>query len=74
MRVADVVVANVLQLGPFRFRLPATCFLQVHPAMAGVLSGIVADCAGDVDGRSALDLYGGIGVHGLELARRLPEV
>lgn len=58
------------QLGGFRFRLPASCFFQVHAEMAAVVTDVVAECAGDVRNQKLLDLYGGVGVHGLELARR----
>ena len=52
-----------------RFRVGPTSFFQVHPAAAEQLFGTVIDWAGPGDGREALDLYTGVGVLALLLAR-----
>ncbi len=52
-----------------RFRVGPTSFFQVHPAAAERLFGTVMDWAGPGDGREALDLYTGVGVLALLLAR-----
>jgi 23S rRNA (uracil1939-C5)-methyltransferase len=50
------------------FRVPAGTFLQVHPAAADRLLRFVLDRSGSP--QDVLELYGGIGVLGLALARR----
>lgn len=61
-------------LGGIRFRLPAAAFVQVNPLAAERLLEAVAEWAGDVAREPVLDLYGGVGVLGLSLARRGAEV
>ncbi len=51
------------------FRIGPTSFFQVHPAAAERLFATVLDWAGAADGRPALDLYTGVGVLALLLAR-----
>ena len=58
------------RVGQTTFRLPAVSFIQVSTEMATALSELVIDCAGAVDGGEVFDLYGGVGVYGLALARR----
>ena len=53
-----------------RFRVGPTSFFQVHPAAAEALFGTVTAWAGDGEGRAALDLYTGVGVLALLLARQ----
>ena len=62
------------RVGATTFRLPAACFAQVNTEMANELVDLVNECAGEVRGRRAIDLYGGIGIYGMELARRGAEV
>lgn len=50
------------------FRVPAGTFLQVHDSAAELLCRHVLEGAGTPG--SVLELYGGIGTHGLALARR----
>jgi len=54
--------------GRIRFRVPAGCFTQVNSDWSARLPALVAECAGDVARADVVDLYGGIGVHGLALA------
>lgn len=53
-------------------RLPVrgAAFLQVNRDAAEALRGRVLEAAGDVDGRSVVDAYCGVGVYGRALARR----
>ena len=57
-------------IGSFHLELPAASFAQVSAAGAEELLRLVADLAMPVSGRSAIDLYGGVGLFGMELARR----
>lgn len=52
------------------YQLPAASFIQVNTEMADVMTSLVVECAGPLEGARALDLYGGVGVHGMALARR----
>jgi len=52
------------------FRLPAATFVQVNNAAAAELVRLVVEGAGPPDGARVLDLYGGVGVHGLALLAR----
>lgn len=54
--------------GGTKFRIPAGSFTQVHDAAAERLIDAVVERAGEVSGRTVLDLYGGIGVYGWRLA------
>ena len=56
-------------LGGNRFTLPASTFFQVNPWAAEDLVRLVVDLAGPVAGSGVLELYGGVGVFGLALAR-----
>lgn len=56
-------------VGGFTFRVPLTGFTQVNLDWTARLPELVRETAGEVLRRDVLDLYGGIGVHGLELAR-----
>jgi 23S rRNA (uracil1939-C5)-methyltransferase len=62
------------RIGEMTFRLPAASFLQVNTEAAGLLLDVVCDGAGDVGGSKVIDLYAGVGVFGIELARRGAEV
>jgi len=62
------------RLAGIRFRIRAGIFTQINPEMAELLLNRVVELAGDVDGARVLDLYGGIGVYGITLARRAREV
>jgi 23S rRNA (uracil1939-C5)-methyltransferase len=57
------------ELAGIRFRLPAGVFTQVNLEAADLLAGRVADLAGPGGGGRVLELYGGVGVLGLRLAR-----
>lgn len=52
------------------FRLPAGTFLQVNSLGAVELVRLVVEAAGVVEGARVLDLYGGVGGHGLALLGR----
>ena len=56
------------ELGGIRFRVPASGFFQVNPSAAAILHRRVTEAAGSPS--RAVDLYGGVGVFGLALARR----
>lgn len=58
------------RIGDVRFRLPASTFLQVNGEAGELLVELVRECAGTLDGCTALDLYGGVGAFGIDLARR----
>ena len=57
------------RIGATRFRLPAATFLQVNSEAAELLVGLVREVAGVEDREAALDLYGGVGAFGIDLAR-----
>ena len=57
-------------LGGTRFRLPAAAFFQVNPGAAESLVGLVLDATASFASPQVLDLYGGVGVFALALARR----
>jgi 23S rRNA (uracil1939-C5)-methyltransferase len=57
-------------LGGTRFRLPAGAFFQVNTGAAERLVDLVLEAAGVSALGEVLDLYGGVGVFGLALARR----
>jgi len=57
-------------LGGTVFRLPARVFFQVNPGAAELLVRLVEELSGAGSGTRLLDLYGGVGVLGLALARR----
>ncbi len=56
-------------LGGTAFRLPAATFFQINTRAAERLVELVRELAGPVTGRRVLDLYAGVGVFGLALAR-----
>jgi 23S rRNA (uracil1939-C5)-methyltransferase len=58
------------RIGEVSYRLPAASFLQVNPDAAELLLELVREGAGPVDGKSVIDLYGGVGVFAFDLARR----
>ena len=57
------------RLGTTVFRVPAACFTQVNADWTGSLPALVRECAGELEGAGAVDLYGGVGANGIELAR-----
>ena len=68
--VVEVVAGRAFleeELGGLRFRIPAAGFFQVNPGAADVLHAHVMRAAGNPT--HAVDLYGGVGVFGLALAR-----
>jgi len=71
-RVATVAGRDWIEerVGGTAFRLPAASFLQVHMEAAEILAELVRDGVGPVKGQSAVDLYGGVGLFGIDLARR----
>jgi 23S rRNA (uracil1939-C5)-methyltransferase len=58
------------EIAGLRFRLPAGTFCQVNPGASDSLAAVVDDLAAVTRGGTVLDLYGGVGVFGLLLARR----
>ena len=59
------------KIGSFEYRFDARCFFQGH---AGLLEGLVEVVVGPWTGGSAADLYGGVGLFALPLARRYAQV
>jgi 23S rRNA (uracil1939-C5)-methyltransferase len=57
------------RFGEFEFRLPPASFMQVNPAGGTALIRLVRELAGSVRNQRVLDLFGGVGVFGLRLAR-----
>ncbi|WP_282754369.1 23S rRNA (uracil(1939)-C(5))-methyltransferase RlmD [Desulfuromonas thiophila] len=58
------------QIGDVRLQLSPTSFFQVNHAQAARIYRQIADWAGLTEGKTALDLYGGVGGIALHLARR----
>ncbi|HEX5043036.1 MAG TPA: 23S rRNA (uracil(1939)-C(5))-methyltransferase RlmD [Candidatus Polarisedimenticolaceae bacterium] len=56
-------------MGGISFEVPAASFFQVNPGAAETLLREVLSACGPVRDRTALELYGGMGVFGLALAR-----
>jgi tRNA/tmRNA/rRNA uracil-C5-methylase (TrmA/RlmC/RlmD family) len=54
-----------------RFRVTGGGFWQVHPGAAPTLRGAVLDGLQPVEGETALDLYGGVGLFAAALAERV---
>lgn len=61
----------VRRIGEFDYRFDARCFFQGH---AGLLSRFVDLVVGQAEGELAYDLYGGVGLFALPLARRYRRV
>lgn len=59
------------RIGSFEYRFDARCFFQGH---AGLLEELVEVVVGPSTGGSAADLYGGVGLFALPLARRYGRV
>lgn len=59
------------RIGSFEYRFDARCFFQGH---AGLLEELVEVVVGPSTGGSAADLYGGVGLFALPLARRYSRV
>jgi len=59
------------RIGSFDYRFDARCFFQGH---AGLLEELVEVVVGPTTGGSAADLYGGVGLFALPLARRYSKV
>jgi 23S rRNA (uracil1939-C5)-methyltransferase len=57
------------QIGEQEFRLPAATFVQVNSAGAALLTRLVLEGAGALDGGTVLDLYGGVGAYAFALLR-----
>jgi 23S rRNA (uracil1939-C5)-methyltransferase len=62
------------RVGRTVFRLPAASFLQVNAQAATQLVTLVGELAGPVAGKRVWDLYGGVGMYGIDLARSGAEV
>jgi 23S rRNA (uracil1939-C5)-methyltransferase len=52
------------------FALPADVFLQVNRSVSSVLDRWLDERVGDLDGRTVLDLYSGVGARAIRWARR----
>ncbi len=59
------------RIGSFDYRFDARCFFQGH---AGLLEELVEVVVGPSTGETAVDLYGGVGLFALPLARRYSRV
>ncbi|PYS83130.1 MAG: tRNA/tmRNA/rRNA uracil-C5-methylase [Acidobacteria bacterium] len=59
------------EVGGERYRFGAGCFFQINHAL---LESLVAEGLGDAAGETALDLYSGVGLFTLPLARRFARV
>lgn len=59
------------RIGSFEYRFDARCFFQGH---AGLLEELVEVVVGPSTGETAVDLYGGVGLFALPLARRYSRV
>ncbi|MEO8275369.1 MAG: TRAM domain-containing protein [Thermoanaerobaculia bacterium] len=59
------------RIGGFDYRFDARCFFQGH---AGLLEELVMTVVGSETGETAADLYGGVGLFALPLARRYSKV
>ncbi len=55
------------RIGTVNFRVGAATFLQVSSPGAAELLRLVGECAGAVQDRSIIDLYGGVGAFGFSL-------
>jgi 23S rRNA (uracil1939-C5)-methyltransferase len=60
-----------LQVGENIYAFDAGCFFQAH---SGLLARLVEVAVGDYEGEAAYDLYCGVGLFTLPLARRYPRV
>jgi 23S rRNA (uracil1939-C5)-methyltransferase len=60
-----------LTVGEFTYLLDARCFFQGH---RGLLGRLVGEVVGEATGESAFDLYAGVGLFTLPLARRYSRV
>lgn len=60
-----------VEVGEFRYRFDPRCFFQGH---RGLLPQLVDRVVGSWEGERAYDLYGGVGLFALPLARRYREV
>ena len=76
LRVEAVAGRTALRetLGGIAYEVPAGSFFQVNPEAAERLLEEVLRAAGPVAGVRVLEVYGGMGVFGLALARRRAEV
>ncbi|MFC9790651.1 class I SAM-dependent RNA methyltransferase [Rhodococcus sp. NPDC127528] len=61
----------VERVGGREWELSATGFWQAHRGAAGAYSAVVGEWSGLTTGRSAWDLYGGVGVFAAELGRQV---
>ncbi len=61
----------VRRVGEFDYHFDARCFFQAHASLTERLVEVVV---GDARGETALDLYGGVGLFALPLARRYARV
>ncbi|MCL2354173.1 MAG: 23S rRNA (uracil(1939)-C(5))-methyltransferase RlmD [Defluviitaleaceae bacterium] len=77
--VADAIVVDKLNLlhgrdyffetiGDVKFKIPTFAFFQTNSPMTKSLYNVIADFAGDLEGKTLFDLYCGVGTIGLYLA------
>lgn len=62
------------RIAGIKFVLPAATFTQVNPAVGERLIKHMVDACGGAAGKTVIDLYGGVGVLGLSLARKAASV
>lgn len=60
-----------IEVAGFRYAYDARCFFQIHRVL---VERLVAAVVGEWEGEAAFDLYGGVGLFALPLARRYRQV
>ncbi len=60
-----------IEVGGFSYAFDARCFFQAH---RGLLARLVEAAVGEAEGETAYDLYAGVGLFSLPLARRYKKV
>jgi 23S rRNA (uracil1939-C5)-methyltransferase len=68
----DIILRR--QVGDFRYAVTASVFFQANDFMISALVALVRDLARDCGSESALDLFSGVGLFSLPLARQFKKV